>query len=492
MQTLRKFSYLKELLNPKVRACVDGLPFTMEGYERAKNILKSKYGKDSEVINAYVQNIIGLPTIPGNQPHKIHAFYEALLTSVHSLETLGKLTEVSGYVRMTLDKLEGIRSDLVRTDDDWQSWKFPQLIEALRKWTERNPLRREQESDKLNQRWLNKSKSFQTRQQEQKIRSCVYCDDSGHRSTECKNVVSATDLRKILVEKKRCFNCTGARHRAADCRSQTVCQQCKKKHHTSICDALPGKKMMVAKGESKVIHPVVVVKAGGVMCRALLDTGAGSSYASAAFLDCLNSKPERREFRKIEMMMQTSNKMVAIHKLQVTDVDETFVLNTEVTRVERGNLLRLPNPKYKEVVKQFDHLKGVKMEDTDDKEELPIHLILGASDYAKIKTPTQPRVGESGEPVGELTKFGWTIMSPGVMMMTLQNCCLLSRQCRTTSGYVIWTSLVFKSRSMENNQFTRSSRNSYVRAKMAGMKLVCFGNRKRVNYPAMNAEVEQD
>ena len=190
--------------------------------------------------------------------------------------------------------------------------------------------------------------------------------------------------------------------------------------------------------------------------------------------------------------MQTSNKMVAIHKLQVTDVDETFVLNTEVTRVERGNLLRLPNPKYKEVVKQFDHLKGVKMEDTDDKEELPIHLILGASDYAKIKTPTQPRVGESGEPVGELTKFGWTIMSPGVMMMTLQNCCLLSRQCRTTSGYVIWTSLVFKSRSMENNQFTRSSRNSYVRAKMAGMKLVCFGNRKQVNYPAMNAEVEQD
>ena len=49
-----KFSYLKELLDPKVRACVDGLPFTMEGYERARNILKSKYGRDSEVINAYV------------------------------------------------------------------------------------------------------------------------------------------------------------------------------------------------------------------------------------------------------------------------------------------------------------------------------------------------------------------------------------------------------------------------------------------------------
>ena len=82
------------------------MPFTTEGYERAKNILKSKYGKDSEVINAYVQNIIGLPTVTGSQPNKIHEFYETLVTSVQSLETLGKLTQVSGYVRMTLDKLE--------------------------------------------------------------------------------------------------------------------------------------------------------------------------------------------------------------------------------------------------------------------------------------------------------------------------------------------------------------------------------------------------
>lgn len=410
-----KFSYLKELLDPKVRACIDGLPFTTEGYERAKNILKSKYGKDSEVINAYVQNIIGLQTISGSQPHKIHAFYETLLTSVQSLETLGKLTEVSGYVRMTLDKLEGIRSDLVRTDDSWQEWKFPELIEALRKWTERNPLKRDQEVEKPNQRWPSRSRNFQTRQQEQKPRSCVYCDDSGHRSTECKKVATVADRRKILGEKQRCFNCTGARHKAADCRSQTVCLRCKKKHHTSICDTQPvqQQQMLVAKGEGKVIYPVVVVKAGGIKCRALLDTGAGSSYASAALLERLSSKSDRREFRKIEMMMQTSNKMIDIHKLDVSDVKESFALKTEVTKVDRSHLLSLPNPKYKETIEQFKHLKGVTMEDTDEKEELPIHLILGASDYAKIKTATQPRVGNTGEPVGEFTKFGWTIMSPG-------------------------------------------------------------------------------
>ena len=46
---------------------------------------------------------------------------------------------VNGYVTMTLDKLDGIRTDLLRTDDGWQEWDFPQLLEALWKWTIRNP-----------------------------------------------------------------------------------------------------------------------------------------------------------------------------------------------------------------------------------------------------------------------------------------------------------------------------------------------------------------
>ena len=51
--------------------------------------------------------------------------------------------------------------------------------------------------------------------------------------------------------------------------------------------------------------------------------------------------------------------------------------------------------------------------DNDPKPFLPVHLILGASDYAAIKTAEPPRVGQLGEPVAERTKFGWTIMSSG-------------------------------------------------------------------------------
>ncbi len=48
-----KFAYLKEMLDPGIRTEVDGLPFTIGGYERAKTILQSEYGRQSEIVNAY-------------------------------------------------------------------------------------------------------------------------------------------------------------------------------------------------------------------------------------------------------------------------------------------------------------------------------------------------------------------------------------------------------------------------------------------------------
>ena len=44
---------------------------------------------------------------------------------------------------------------------------------------------------------------------------------------------------------------------------------------------------------------------------------------------------------------------------------------------------------------------------------MPIHMILGISDYAKIKTPERGRTGLPKEPIAELTKLGWYIVFSG-------------------------------------------------------------------------------
>ena len=88
-------------------------------------------------------------------------------------------------------------------------------------------------------------------------------------------------------------------------------------------------------------------------------------------------------------------------------------MTTMVSKVDKSVLLSIPNPRYADKIKTFSHLAGVTMDDEDTKPKLPIHLMLGASEYLRIKTHTKPKIGKAGEPIAELTTLGWTMMSAG-------------------------------------------------------------------------------
>lgn len=170
-----------------------------------------------------------------------------------------------------------------------------------------------------------------------------------------------------------------------------------------------------------VIYPVVIVQVEGMKCRALLDTGAGSSYASAALLDRLSKRQVKRETRKIEMMLGATTREVELSQIEIRATDGTFSLPVEVTKVNKGELLFLANPRYQQLISRNAHLNGVDVVDHDTKDQLPVHIILGASEYAKLKTETAPKIGQPGQPVAELTRFGWTIISPGKEPVDLSN-----------------------------------------------------------------------
>ena len=65
------------------------------------------------------------------------------------------------------------------------------------------------------------------------------------------------------------------------------------------------------------VYPMVTAEVNDIKCRALLDTGAKISYTSSTFLDRLQSRPIRQEFKRIEMMFGTSNKAINIYGLQI-------------------------------------------------------------------------------------------------------------------------------------------------------------------------------
>ncbi len=119
--------------------------------------------------------------------------------------------------------------------------------------------------------------------------------------------------------------------------------------------------------------------------------------------------------RCIQTITGTITKHIEVYNLNVCDTKGNFSIPVKATKVDRRDLLSVGNPAYPELISQYQHLQGVCMEDTDTKPFLPVHLILGAAEYSKIKTTCEPqRTGSVGDPVAEYTQFGRTIMSPGV------------------------------------------------------------------------------
>ena len=190
--------------------------------------MREKFGKESEIVKAYSKKILDLRLITSNNAKMISEFSEKLTYCVQSLQTMHKLDGVNGLTSLTLDKLPTIRGDLVRSDNEWESWDLDKLAEALRLWVRRNPVDRDDEREKKKR----DMKTFHSHVG----RGCVYCDCKDHKANDYQKVTTVSDRKQILAKKHLCFNCAPGSHQAAKCQSRNSCQRCGKRDHTSICD----------------------------------------------------------------------------------------------------------------------------------------------------------------------------------------------------------------------------------------------------------------
>ena len=90
--------------------------------------------------------------------------------------------------------------------------------------------------------------------------------------------------------------------------------------------------------------------------------------------------------RRIQTIVGVVTKQSEIFNVQASNMEEKYAIPLSMTRIDRAELVSVENPNYVAMLSKYPHLKGVYMEDTDLKKMLPVHVILGASDYARIKT----------------------------------------------------------------------------------------------------------
>ena len=72
----------------------------------------------------------------------------------------------------------------------------------------------------------------------------------------------------------------------------------------------------------------------------------------------------------------------------------------------------LPNPRISNLKKRYNRLRRLTFSDEGNQQErLPVHIILGAADYQRIKTTEPPVLGSdpNKDPGAEFTMLGWTL-----------------------------------------------------------------------------------
>ena len=137
-------------------------------------------------------------------------FTNSLLFNVESLETLDKLNTIEVTLFYVIKKLEVVKAELVsHVQTNWRDWTFRDLT-AL--FTQKRTKEKKFSHNSTGGRALT-SRDTEI--------PCVYCQSSEHKANSCDKVTTASERKKILAEKRLCFNCAIGQHVASNyCKSK--------------------------------------------------------------------------------------------------------------------------------------------------------------------------------------------------------------------------------------------------------------------------------
>ena len=85
------------------------------------------------------------------------------------------------------------------------------------------------------------------------------------------------------------------------------------------------------------IFPAVVIKVNEITCRALIDSCAGSSYASANLISTLKIRLSEVMRQQIDMLMTSRTTNIEFYDVKVSSSDGSNETSTRLSKIDRVN-----------------------------------------------------------------------------------------------------------------------------------------------------------
>lgn len=131
-----KFSYLRSLVTERARSTIAGFSLTAANYAAAVDVLKKKYGKETAIQRAHVNDLLNLaPVFSDKDTTRLRKLYDSCGAHFRGLKALGvdETTFAAVVVPAVLQKLpEAFRLTITR-GADFLNWSMEELLSAFLK-----------------------------------------------------------------------------------------------------------------------------------------------------------------------------------------------------------------------------------------------------------------------------------------------------------------------------------------------------------------------
>ena len=263
-------------------------------------------------------------------------------------------------------------------------------------------------------------------------KKCGACDGT-HQVLKCKKFksMSVPERRKLVFDKKMCFNCLDTTHAARDCKKDPQCPTCTSKHHELVhLDGYVPKDRDAQTPDTKtasvntatvedvdgvghkICMRIVPVKVQGanhheVETYALLDCGSNKSMCSESLLTDLGTTGT-----PISYSLNTVDKHGRRHgfsaSLSVKSMDSSAVFEIGDVWSSKSLHVSMNGMPDEEDVSAWPHLSDIRLPRIDASE---VTLLIG-SDVPEAFWVEDERRGSTGEPYAIKTPLGWALLGP--------------------------------------------------------------------------------
>ena len=129
-----KFNYLHSRLEGDALEVIGGMTLTNANYDKAKDILNERYGRQDVIVNVHYKSLVNLP-MSSLTTSALHHAYDVIEKHLRSLEVINQNVESPLLITMLLSKFpKQVLTQISEKKGDSDDWTDAMIRKSLKKY----------------------------------------------------------------------------------------------------------------------------------------------------------------------------------------------------------------------------------------------------------------------------------------------------------------------------------------------------------------------